>query len=46
MGLMGRNPRVANAPAFLPGAIICRPSGALFWRWREGFGFSERWEEI
>jgi hypothetical protein len=29
-------PRVANVPAFLPGVIVFRPAGALFWRWRGG----------
>jgi hypothetical protein len=31
-------PRVANAPAFLPGAAtVLGPFGALFWRLREGW---------
>ena len=34
-------PRVANAPAFLPGATIGRPSRALFWRLREGLDSPE-----
>ena len=40
-GLVWAVPRVANAPAFLPGAIIGRRSGALFWRLREGLDSPE-----
>jgi hypothetical protein len=43
-GLVWAVPRVANGPAFLPGAIISRPSGALFWHLREGLD-SQKWGE-
>jgi hypothetical protein len=39
-------PRVANAPAFLTGATIGRPAGALFWRLREGLDSPEARKSI
>ena len=33
------NPGRRTRPAFLPGATVFRPSGALIWRWREGCRF-------
>ena len=41
-GFVGRVPRVANAPAFLPGAIVFRPAGLCFGVGAKWFPGAER----